>query len=292
MIRWSAPGKLVLLGDYAVLEGSRALVAAVDRRAEGQIDAETPPSEVVAAVMETARAAGYEPEPVRIDTAGFLEADGQKLGIGSSAAVAVVTAALATQRGDQETFQIALDGHRAAAGGVGSGIDLAASFHGGVIATRQQPAPVEAFSSRGPGLHMEVVYANESASTSELVRACRAAASWPKWVGVLEGLAEAGIAAWAHGKAEAFLSVVARYGRAMEGMGKDADVPVVTETIHALMKYAEEAGGAAKPSGAGGGDVVLVFGREPGLGARVAERAGARPVELGIDPAGLRQVPT
>ena len=33
----SAPAKLVLLGDYAVLEGARALVQAVDRRAQVRI---------------------------------------------------------------------------------------------------------------------------------------------------------------------------------------------------------------------------------------------------------------
>jgi phosphomevalonate kinase len=36
-IRASAPGKLVLLGDYAVLEGAPALAVAVDRRAEARV---------------------------------------------------------------------------------------------------------------------------------------------------------------------------------------------------------------------------------------------------------------
>ncbi|MEL6186908.1 MAG: hypothetical protein AAFU79_19970, partial [Myxococcota bacterium] len=116
-MRWSAPGKLVLLGDYAVLEGARALVAAVDRRAVGRVDAEGPRTEVVEAVLARARAEGAGVDGVRIDTAGFLEPGGQKLGIGSSAAVAVVTAALARGRGDELTFEVALEGHRDAAGG-------------------------------------------------------------------------------------------------------------------------------------------------------------------------------
>ena len=54
----SAPGKLVLLGDYGVLEGGRALVAAVNRRARGELSvspANEPPSPLVQAVLERAR---------------------------------------------------------------------------------------------------------------------------------------------------------------------------------------------------------------------------------------------
>jgi phosphomevalonate kinase len=37
--RFSAPGKLVLLGEYAVIDGAPALVAAVDRRAAARVEA-------------------------------------------------------------------------------------------------------------------------------------------------------------------------------------------------------------------------------------------------------------
>ena len=177
----SAPGKLVLLGDYAVLEGARAMVCAVDRRAVGRRDPEGPGSAVVDAVLAEAGST----DRVRIDTGGFVEPTGEKLGIGSSAAVAVITAALATGRGDERCLALALAGHRAAAGGVGSGIDVAVSFHGGVIASARQPAEVEPLPSRLPGLHMSALYANESASTAALVRACRAAPAWARWVEVM-----------------------------------------------------------------------------------------------------------
>lgn len=286
----SAPGKLVLLGDYAVLDGGEALVAAVDRRATGALDPEAGGSEVVDAVLARARTLGYEvPGGVRVDTSGFIGPGGQKLGIGSSAAVAVVAAALATGRGDEACFEVALDGHRDAAGGVGSGIDVAASFFGGVIATAHQPAPVEALPSAIPGLTLSVLYANESASTRALVEACRRAPDWKRWVEVMRPLAAAGIAAWRAGQADAFLSVVARYGRAMQGLGRDAGVPVVTETIEAIQRLAAERGGAAKPSGAGGGDVVVLFARDPEVGPRVAEAAGARFIPIAVDPYGLRR---
>lgn len=290
-MRWSAPGKLVLLGDYAVLEGARALVAAVDRRAVGRVDAEGPRTEVVEAVLARARAEGAGVDGVRIDTAGFLEPGGQKLGIGSSAAVAVVTAALARGRGDELTFEVALEGHRDAAGGVGSGVDLAASFYGGIVACRRQPAPVDVLPSRIRGLHLTVVWAGESASTSQLVRACRKAETWSRWMEIMTGLAEEGISAWAKGDPSRFLSVVARYGRAMAGLGRDAGVPVVTDTISAVLEQAEILGAAAKPSGAGGGDVVVIFSESAEVGLEAAARAGVRVIDLAIDPQGLRREP-
>ena len=40
---WSAPGKVLLLGEYGVLAGGRALVAAVNRRALGTTNPAAPP---------------------------------------------------------------------------------------------------------------------------------------------------------------------------------------------------------------------------------------------------------
>ena len=141
----SAPGKLMLLGEYAVVDGGLAVVAAVNRRAVGVVLAEPDPapSAVVQAVLTQAQAEGaVVPPGVRIDTSAFHDAHGAKLGLGSSAAVAVITAALATGRGDDDVLDLAVHGHRAAAGGKGSGVDVAASFSGGVVATRAQPGPL------------------------------------------------------------------------------------------------------------------------------------------------------
>jgi mevalonate kinase len=124
-----APGKLVLLGEYAVLEGAPGLVTAVGRRARVELDAASTPvvaapnlgiagaaysvragevrwgSDVpddqrdalgfVAVFIERAlQAAGAElaPPALRIDSSAF-SAGGHKLGVGSSAAVAAATTA-------------------------------------------------------------------------------------------------------------------------------------------------------------------------------------------------------
>src|SRR6185503_7683649 len=124
----TAPGKVVLFGEYAVLEGGRAIVAAINRRAKGELvpaKTEEQYSEVVKAVVARAGRSGFGVDRgIAIDTASFMDAAGSKLGIGSSAAVAVVAAALITGRGDEAVLEIAIDAHREAAHGEGSGVDV------------------------------------------------------------------------------------------------------------------------------------------------------------------------
>ena len=287
----SAPGKMVLLGDYAVLAGARALVAAVDRRAVGErvSPGEGQTSEVVEAVLRRVDSPALGPNEVRIDTTGFMDPERGKLGVGSSAAVAVVTAALGTGRGDESTLAVAIEGHRDANDGQGSGIDVAASFYGGVIATKRQPAEVEPCPSRLRGLHLSVLYAGRPASTKSLVAQCTASPEWSRWVGVLEPLAEQGIDAWMKQDSGRFMDIVAKYGRAMGGLGRDAGVPVVTETIQAIMDAATSLGAAAKPSGAGGGDIVVLFSRDPEAGRAVADQTQTALLDLQIDPHGLNR---
>ncbi len=287
---WSAPGKMVLLGDYSVLAGGRALVAAVNRRAVGSMG--TPParlSPVIAAVLRRAQTAG-DKDGITIDTTAFRDASGRKLGIGSSAAVAVVAAAFATGRGDEETLSVAIDGHREATGG-GSGIDVAASFYGGVMIAGKQPGPVVPLPSRLGKLHCWALYSGDSASTSALVSACQRCANWREHVRVLGLLAEEGINAYERREELRFLSVVARYGRAMAALGRDAGVAVVTEPIEAIMRKAGELGGAAKPSGAGGGDIVVAFGHDEDMGAKIAAATGTDLLDLQVERNGLTRAP-
>ncbi len=284
----SAPGKLVILGDYAVLAGGPAMVAAVNRRAIGRIHAHANCSAVIQGVFDEALNKGLSvPAGVEISTSGFQNIDGQKLGIGSSAAVAVVTAGLVSPRVDDERLELALKGHRRAAGGVGSGIDVAVSFYGGVIATHAQPAPVRSLAFTLPGLYLTVLYVNKSALTRVLVQACQGGPSWLRWTDVMSQLAARGIEAWQTENASVFLEVIRNYGRAMESLGRDAGVEIVTSEIKEVMQAAEAVGGAAKPSGAGGGDVVVLFTRELEHAQQVVKQTGAQWVDLRLDSRGL-----
>ncbi|MEZ4465078.1 MAG: hypothetical protein R3F43_11425 [bacterium] len=110
MIQTSAPGKVLLFGEYAVLDGGQALVAAVARRAHCTVEP-APGVEVIgegvgrlawpdpsAEDLPFARAlfALQAPPPGRytLESTSFSERGGRmKLGLGSSAATTVALAA-------------------------------------------------------------------------------------------------------------------------------------------------------------------------------------------------------
>ncbi len=156
-----APGKVLLFGEYAVLDGApnAALVAAVARgvtceyvpggdRVVFEAPGLVPPPVSGDTRLRFVEAAA-EAAPVRpagryiIDSAELFTTDVTgatvKLGLGSSAAVTVaVVAALCVAAGgdldiERDTlFGLALAAHRRASGG-GSGADIAAITYGGVV---------------------------------------------------------------------------------------------------------------------------------------------------------------
>src|SRR4051812_23142786 len=77
-----APGKLVLSGAYAVLDGAAAIVVAVDRHARAGTRERAPTRS-----PELLAAFGEGPAPI-CDTSSMRE-NGKKLGLGSSAAALV-----------------------------------------------------------------------------------------------------------------------------------------------------------------------------------------------------------
>ena len=165
----SVPGKLVLLGEYAVLEGAPALVLAVDRRAcvsvtpsgrdSWEIVSPTlglqarlqlrdgnatwideAPAELEWITTLLARFPQAERLPacrIELDSDAFyLDHDGAraKLGLGSSAALAVALLGALHAHANLAlpTLHQAIVAHRAIQHGHGSGIDIAASLSGGL----------------------------------------------------------------------------------------------------------------------------------------------------------------
>ena len=288
----SVPGKLVLLGEYAVLNGTPALVAAVDRRAEASNNqSERKPSAVVRAVCAQAQR-DLETTDIDICSTAFRNASGSKLGIGSSAAAAVSAAILLRGHADDQALQWALDGHKAASGGVGSGIDVLACFHGGVIATTKQPAPFEKLPLKLPGLHLAVFFLKKSATTKSMVLACQNSPNWNSLTKDMAETAQAGIEAWKKLDARAFLEKSRAYGLQMQRLGENASVPIVTDEMTALMRLADEYDAAAKPSGAGGGDVALVWALDLEVLDRIDEQSSALRLSLALTDQGALCVGT
>ena len=270
----SAPGKALLSGEYAVLEGAPAIVAAVDRRVEvrwSDDDAAMPP-EVVATLERAQRRCGAIPGSLRID-ASRLRRGHVKLGLGSSAAAAVATAgAVFATRGEdlrdpavvQRIFECALDGHAAVAP-QGSGVDVAASAFGGFLRFVRDDEDVQAEPcSAPPNLVIHLVWTGHAARTSELVAGIRELETRdPRRFGtsmnLLKDLASEFADVFEAADAESVVRVAGAYSEAMASLGDAAGVPIVEERLRTAHALAARFSGSAKPCGAGGGDVAIAF---------------------------------
>lgn len=297
----SAPGKLLLLGEYAVLEGAPALVTAVDRRAHVSIrpaagthwqlsapqlglhnytlnengalpttaTADTRQAlKLFVAVLHTVTTSAHTLPALdlTIDTAEFFHGE-QKLGIGSSAAVAVALthALLATleQAPDKAIlFDLAASAHRQAQGGVGSNVDIAASVYGGNLIYRTGAVP-EAVDLPA-NLRILPVFTGKAASTPNLVGAVyRLRDEHPELfqqhMQTMRDFAQIGCQTCRDDDALAFMHIAADYHHAMQQLGATAGVEIVSAAHTQLHEIAAKNGAIYKPSGAGGGDIGLLF---------------------------------
>lgn len=307
----SCPGKLLLCGEYAVLHGAPAVVAAVDRRAFAFFLRRAPAaySPVLAAVREQVLRFGEQAQgpnwslpPVSIDTASF-QRRGRKLGLGSSAAAAVAACGawmfsqgVDVQEGLGSIVELSHAGHRTAQGGRGSGVDIAASAHGGVLRFRPGEPVV---SLPLPRLEVAAVDTGQSASTAELLAAVEAyRAREPRGHAEhLRALSQTAVdfdAALVSQDTASLLRLADEYGLRMASLGEASGTPIVTETLSHVARLARAVGGAAKPSGAGGGDLAVAFFETRDAlerFSRECEAVGLAPVRLRLGAAGLRLEP-
>ena len=185
----SAPGSLMLLGEHAVLHGQPALVCAVDRRIHVTL---TPRSD---RTIRIASSLGrYSTSVDRIQpsknfrfviaaiqrfakklTEGFdLRIDSEfshKIGFGSSAAVTVATLAVLSKwlNGSVSPRQLLLNGVAVIreTQGLGSGADVAASVHGGIVLYSANPIQATKLNASHP---LTVIYSGSKMPTVEVVR--------------------------------------------------------------------------------------------------------------------------
>jgi phosphomevalonate kinase len=273
----SAPGKLVLAGEYAVTDGHRALVAAVDVRArvacapapslvlEGnfaraidaadrrELRARLP---LLCAVIDEldARAVPLPALRARVDTSAFSRA-GEKVGLGSSAAAcSALVRALAPDASIDDVHAMARTAHRAFQGG-GSGIDVAASCYGGVVSFQAgvaSPAP-----PLPRALDWVVVFVGHGTSTQGFVDRYAALPDRRSHAARLAAAADAFFDACRRDDALALCEAIDHAREAMGAMGQAAGIDVVSAPHARVAALTRAHGGAAKPSGAGGGDVAI-----------------------------------
>lgn len=350
----SAPGKLVLIGEYVVLEGAQALVAAFNRRVQVTLTtAETGPwqlrssssavyqgplefgsdgrlrpgaspeagapagldlcAAVVGTCLSRAGVSATDIPALCIDLRSDALTEGASpLGLGSSAAIAValgaalrrallLTGALQEEPESQEAFLQDLAAHREAQGGAGSGVDVAASFHGGLLAYSAPTAsePPRARPVAPPqDLELQCVWTGQSASTSlflERVGACRESlrGHYEECMETMRRTVDGAHQALAESDTGGWLASVEAYHRSMDALGRLAGADIVSSPHQDLARLALAHGVAYKPSGAGGGDVGIAFAssRDPLEGfAEDARKSGYTPLNLAIDFKGVEVV--
>ena len=304
-----APGKLVLLGEYAVLEGHDAVVTAVNRRASARATASATPRVwakdlgiegiPVAAdprLQWAASILGEAHVDVSFDTAEFfLHAGGPKLGLGSSAALVVaLVAELHPGASVQTLFKLSLEAHAQAQHQLGSGVDVAASVYGGLL--RYRIGPVVERLQWPKDLHMLAVWSGEPSSTPDMLRLLqqykdRDAAGYHALMQQLGEISGFGCAALRQGDARQFCAAVERYHAALAQLGNAAGMPIVSPAHGRLAQLVGAQGGVYKPSGAGGGDLGVAFcsAAQIALDLQSAIRAqGYTVIPLTQDPQGVR----
>lgn len=316
----SAPGKIIVAGEYAVLQDAPAICIAINRRARVSIKRNGPAAHCVlapgyrqeatqfeniaeiadeqpllAAVWERFPLASEDSLRIEIDTRSFHNGS-QKLGIGSSAAVAVaLTAAFDAISKDEDEGENVGDvgahahaAHRRLQGGQGSGADVATSYHGGVIEYRMHKS-ASASLSWPENLHYALLWSGRSCST---------AAQLQKLAGVgssaageaLSAAAEDVAAAWRTGAAQLVLVALRHYTDALRHYDDEYGLDIFSAGHATISEIAAAAGLVYKPSGAGGGDFGIAVADDlAALQAFVvnAEDEGFVYSDLAIDPVGL-----
>jgi mevalonate kinase len=189
LVKASAPGSMMLLGEYAVLHGKQALVCAVDKRMTvtltprsdskivinsslGKFEADlaslqiTPPFQFVLASLKKFSA--------QMQTGCDLTIESEfsdKIGLGSSAAVTVATISaikewLNIPANEKELLLEARDIIREVQG-IGSGADVAASVLGGMVSYTMHPLQTEKITNSHP---ITVVFSGYKTPTVEAVK--------------------------------------------------------------------------------------------------------------------------
>ncbi len=302
----SAPGKALLCGEYAVLEGAPAVVAAVDRRVRvAWTDEPAAMSPEVEAALRLAQAElGPVGRSLRVD-ASELHQDRVKLGLGSSAAAAAaaVGAVFASHGQDladrgtlQRLFECAFGGHASIAP-QGSGVDVAASTFGGFLRFERKDDRVETRALKAPDeLHIRLIWTGQAARTSELVEKVKQLQrnDSHRYQACMERLVELSArfaSAFEQGNARNVVAEAAAYCAGMKALGDAARAPILEEGLQRTAELAAGFSGSAKPCGAGGGDVAIAFfvdQRAANGFALACEDEGLHPIDVSWGASGVQ----
>jgi len=286
------PGKVMLSGEYAVMLGGMAFMMPISRHIEvDEIDLvpDKPYSPVVQMAIKypIPEVAKFEQKHgrshIKINPGGFLTttADGYpvKLGLGLSAAEAVAVVALRFERAGKPwqqhrklVFKYALEIHREIQKGLGSGADVAACAFGAPLVyylKRNRPQIDLVKSPKHDNCPpMVLVWTGRPANTREMIEKFMAWAKEDKVATkrLLPNLVKASdilARSWLVASPINLYNAIDIFGLAMQECAEAAGIKYRLELHHELESWARKKGGRAKPTGAGGGDMILLVGDLP-----------------------------
>ena len=282
----TAPGKVVLCGEYAVLDGAPAVCMATDRRArvtitdyqgdwhrvrapgyssvEGRFVADAATASwlqgaeeyrIVDVVWRVAGWGGKGHLSIDLDTRAFVDdACGEKIGLGSSAALSVALVAALSESGD--VLATAMQAHREFQRGLGSGVDIATSVTGGLIEYRMDDTTVVPL-PWPEGLSYRLIWTGKPADTRmKLARLEQAGRKMSR--NALVTAAERMATAWS--SARTVMQEYPGYIDTLRKFSVDHDLDIFDAGHDQLTAAAAAAGLVYKPCGAGGGDVGILLG--------------------------------
>jgi phosphomevalonate kinase len=285
----SAPGKLVLSGEYAVLDGAPAICMAVDRRAIATISAHDGEHHVVTApgfsdsrgvfasdsgelswvsggedfelFRQVWSAAGMSSSgslAITLDTRAFHDVESStKIGVGSSAALTVALATALSALCGYDNADVARRAHREFQGGTGSGVDIACSLVGGVVEYR-----IDDTASRNllwpADLHYAVFWSGVAADTRSKLEhlQTQAGTSARRDLG---DASECFAAAFRNGAVAAIIKELGRYNEVLHDFDAAHGLGIFDAGHAALTAAAASHGVVYKPCGAGGGDIGIAL---------------------------------
>jgi phosphomevalonate kinase len=302
----SAPGKVVLSGEYAVLDGAPAISMAINRRAVVTLAPASGDNATVRSIglagrtertlFDCAVKAGDFKDTdgcsLVLDTSAFVDAEsGEKYGIGSSAAlmVALCKALARREAGDDEVREIAAKAHRDFQHGIGSGVDIATSITGGLLEFRMPDARATKL-AWPKDLNFALMWSGVTASTRERVDRLAVSDAMPSR-SALSDAALTTAAAWQSGSATDVIAAYEGYVKILMSFSVDHGLGIFEAGHDALVQDAFDDGLVYKPCGAGGGDIGIALATDSTQLRGFVERAkesGFKHLDVDIDTQGVQ----